>query len=427
MQNKITKIYATEILDSRGDPTLAVTVEAGEFLGMAKVPSGASTGKTEAFELRDNDADRFGGKGVLKAILNVNGEINRALIGQEADKISHIDDRLINLDGTVNKSRLGANAILGVSMAAAKVGAKINNLPLYRFINQYYKFRNPPNGLAAMPVSLTNLINGGKHANSNLDFQEFWVIPQNISSFRERTRAVSEIFHCLGELLKQNGYDTDLGNEGGYAPDFKDEMEPWKFLSEAVREAGYNLGKDVFFGLDAGSSSFYNELTGKYDLKMLKRSLCPEELSLIYEKWLAEFPFLALEDPFSEDDWPSWQTFNQKLKSINPDILLIGDDLFTTNVSRLNKGIELDAANAVLIKPNQIGTVTETVACVKMANANKMKIAVSHRSGETEDDFIADFAVGVNSEYVKIGSTARSERIAKYNRLMEIEDEIMNA
>ncbi|MDP2586726.1 MAG: phosphopyruvate hydratase [Candidatus Komeilibacteria bacterium] len=423
MSNKITNLYAREILDSRGNPTVEVTVEAGEIKAKAKVPSGASTGKYEALELRDNDKDRYGGKGVLTAIEHVNSEIKKVLLGFSVDDLSSVDQRMIDLDGTPDKSRLGANAILGVSLACARAGALANNLPLYKFIRQYYHFRFADYQL---PVPLVNVINGGAHADNNLDFQEFWIIPAGIKIFKERVRAMSEIFHALGKIISKAGMDTDVGNEGGYAPNFKNTDQVWQMMAQAVADAKYNLGEQIFFGMDAGASEFYNAGNQKYELKMENKNLSSDELSLIYQQWFAKYPFLALEDPFAEEDWSAWKNFKSHLSGLNNKILLIGDDLFTTNVNLLKKGIAEDAANAVLIKPNQIGTLSETISCVKLAQQHNFKVAVSHRSGETEDDFIADLAVAVNSDFIKTGAPSRSERVVKYNRLMEIEAEIMN-
>ncbi len=420
--NKITNIYAREILDSRGNPTVEVTVEAGEIKAKAKVPSGASTGKHEALELRDNDKARYGGKGVLKAIANVNARIKPALLGFSVDGLSQIDQRMIDLDGTPNKERLGANAILGVSLACARAGALANNLPLYQFIRQYYHFRFAE---YLLPVPLVNVVNGGAHADNNLDFQEFWIIPQNIKTCKERVRAMAEIFHALGKIISQAGLDTDVGSEGGYAPNFAGVDQVWQMMSAAISSAGYGLGQEIFFGMDAGSSEFYDADKKIYSLKKENKEYSSRELSLVYQKWLAQYPFLALEDPFGEDDWLAWKNFKLQVSSINKNILLIGDDLFTTNVALLKKGIDQDLANAILIKPNQIGTLSETIACVKLAQQHHFKIAVSHRSGETEDDFIADLAVAVNSDFIKAGAPSRSERVVKYNRLMEIEEEIM--
>ena len=419
MSNKITDIYAREILDSRGSPTIETAVEVGNVLAKAKVPSGASTGKYEALELRDNDKVRYSGKGVLNAIENINNKIKPVLLGYEVDKLSQIDQRLIDLDGTAYKSRLGANAILGVSLACARAAAVFYNQPLYKFIREVYKLKLKD---YKMPVPLTNVVNGGVHADSNLDFQEFWIIPQNIKTIKERIRAVSEIFHKLGEIVEKRGYDTDVGNEGGYAPDIKNTIEAWEMIVQAVKEANYDLGKEIFLGMDAGASEFYKN--GKYKIKLEDKDYSAEELSQLYQSWMAKYPFLAFEDPFDQDDWEAWTKFKKQLSKVNSEILIVGDDLFTTNVSRLQKGIEKDAANAILIKLNQIGTLTETINCINLARKNNYKIAVSHRSGETTDDFIADLAVAVNSEYIKTGAPSRSERVAKYNRLMEIEEEL---
>ncbi len=428
MSNKITNIYAREILDSRGNPTLEVTVEAGKIITKAKVPSGASTGSYEAHELRDNDEDRYGGKGVLRAAQNVNQKIKAALLGLEVDQLSQLDQRMIELDGTPNKARLGGNAILGCSLALARAGAWVNNLPLYKFIRQFYfpASRGAGQLLAGfkLPVPLVNVINGGKHADSGLDFQEFWIIPQNLRLFKEKVRAMAEIFHQLGKILQQGGYDIGLGDEGGYAFKAKSYSEVWQFMLKAIQQAGYQAGAEIFLGLDAASSSFYNPQEGKYEIKLNGEKLSSGELAILYQKWLAQYPLLAFEDPFAEDDWRSWENFSLQLKSINQNILVIGDDLFTTNIARLEQGIKSGAANAILIKPNQIGTLTETVNCLKLALEHRFKVVISHRSGETEDDFIADLAVAVNADYIKTGAPSRSERVVKYNRLMEIEEEL---
>jgi len=419
MSNKITDIYAREILDSRGNPTVEAIVEVSEVKESAKVPSGASTGKHEALELRDGDKNRYGGKGVLKAVENVNSKIKEVLEGFEVDKLSQIDQRMIDLDGTENKSKLGANAILGVSLACARAAAKVHKKPLYQFIKEYYRFDQKKYKL---PVPLVNVVNGGLHADSNLDIQEFWIIPQGIETIKERIRAASEIFHQLGKILEKKGYDTDVGNEGGYAPDVKSADEVWQMIVEAIKTVGYEPGRQIYLGVDAGASTFYQD--AKYKLNLENQIFSTDELSHYYQKWLAKFPFLALEDPFAEDDWAGWVNFKSQITNPNNQLLVIGDDLFTTNVKRLEQGIAKDAANAILIKPNQIGTLSETINCVKLAQEHQYKIAVSHRSGETSDTFIADLAVAVNSDYIKTGAPSRSERVAKYNRLMEIEEEL---
>lgn len=421
MSKKITDIYAREILDSRGNPTIEVCVETDDILVSAKVPSGASTGSHEAVELRDGDKTRFGGQGVLKAVENVNYKIKEALMGREVDKLTEIDRQLIDLDGTENKSKLGANAILGVSMACLRAAAQAENLPLYRYIREYFKL---PLTDWRLPVPLSNIINGGLHADSNINFQEFWIIPLRIDLFKEKVRAISEIFHELGKILKSKGYDTDVGNEGGYAPDISYTNEAWEMIIAAIKKAGYDAGSNVYLGIDAGASTLYDKKEEKYIINLDRLALSAEELSLYYQQWLAKFPLLAFEDPFAEDDWAAWINFKAQILNFNQNIRIIGDDLFTTNVKRLAMGIEKNAANAILIKPNQIGTITETINCIKLAQSNKYQIAVSHRSGETEDTFIADLAVAVNAEFIKTGAPSRSERVAKYNRLLEIEEEL---
>jgi enolase len=417
--NKIVRVYAREVLDSRGNPTLEATVELKSGItASAKVPSGASTGVHEALELRDGDKTRFGGLGVLRAVSNVNDLINPVLKGVEIEKLTQIDQRMIDLDGTENKSRLGANAILGVSLACARAGALANNEPLYKFIRRIYKLKLKN---FIMPTPLVNVMNGGKHANSNLDFQEFWIIPQGVNTFKEKIRAAAEIFHKLGGILLAKGYDTDFGDEGGYAPNVKSVEEVWQMMKEATKKANYELGKDVWFGIDSGSSSFYNKEKKVYELKHLGKDLTAEELSLLYQRWIADYSFLAFEDPFAEDEWEVWRNFKHQVLSINSKLLVIGDDLLTTNVSLLTRGLKEDSANGIIIKLNQIGTLTETINCLNLARSNGYKIIISHRSGETEDDFIADLAVAVNADYIKAGATSRSERVAKYNRLMEIE------
>jgi enolase len=424
MSQKIEKIYAREILDSRGNPTLEVNVVTDKNIeAKAAVPSGASLGVHEAIELRDGDSQRYGGKGVLKAIINVNTVINNALKGQPIDQLSVIDQKLIELDGTENKAKLGANATTGVSLACAKAAALADKLPLYKYINQCYKFNFKPKDL---PVPLANLINGGQHSDSNLEIQEFWAIPSGINDFNERVRAVSEIHHELGKIMVHQGYDTDLGDEGGYAPDFTSNEEALKLILKAIGAAGYNVGQDVSLGIDAGSSTFYDAKQQKYNLELDKVSLTSDEMIEFYFKWLSIYPIDIMEDPLAEDDWEGWRKFTDQLLVTHPNLLIVGDDLFTTNVKRLQKGIAEKVANSIIIKPNQIGTLTETINCIKVAQENNYRIIISHRSGETEDTFLADLAVAVQAPYIKIGAPARSERVAKYNRLMEIADELKN-
>ena len=420
--DKIKEIKASEILDSRGNPTVqvVVTLDSG-LLAKAKVPSGASTGIHEALELRDGDKDRYDGKGVLKAVANVNDIIAPLLIGHTIDDLQGLDQKMIEADGTDNKSKLGANAILGVSLAAARVGALASGQPLYKHIRDIYKLDYKG---WELPTPLVNIINGGSHADSNLDWQEFWIIPYGIKDFPSALRACSEIFHALSKELSAKNYDTDVGAEGGYAPDVKSTDEVWEMILAAVKEAKYKAGKDIFLGMDTGSSEFYDNDSSKYQLSLENKSLSSDELFEYYKRWLEKYPILALEDPFDQDDWSAWQKMMSDPLVVSQGLIVIGDDLLTTNTKRLQKSIDEKAANAILIKLNQIGTLSETIAAIKMAHANGFKTAISHRSGETPDDFIADLAVAVSSEFIKTGATSRGERIAKYNRLLEIYREI---
>jgi enolase len=415
---KITKIFAREILDSRGEPSVEAVACDVKNTAVASVPAGASTGTNEACELRDHDLNRYEGKGVLKAIANVNGVINESLRGSW-DSLAEIDERLIYLDGTENKSRLGANAILATSLACARLFAQQENKPLYVFLREHFDFTNLP---WKMPTPLANVINGGLHADSNLDVQELWLIPSNNRNYFEQLRLVAEVFHHLGAILKENNLSTNVGAEGGYAPRFNNTDDAWQYMVKAVASAKYNLGVDVYFGFDAGSSVW--KKNDKYHWPKANLTFSASELKDKYISWLGRYPFLAIEDPFAENDWSAWRDFKQTLKAINHDLVLIGDDLFTTNIKRLQMGLEKDAANAILIKPNQIGTLSETIACVKKAQASNWKTVVSHRSGETIDDFIADLAVAVGADFVKFGAPSRSERLAKYNRLLVIESEL---
>lgn len=425
--DNIKAVWAREILDSRGEPTLEVTVTSEHGLqGTAGVPAGASTGLHEALELRDNDPVRFRGRGVLKAARNINETINQALVGLDPTEQEKIDRRLIQLDGTPLKSRLGANALVGVSLATARLGAKVSDQPLYKYLRQRFNF-NLTNW--AMPTPFINVINGGRHADTNLDFQEFWIIPYQFPSIKEKIRAGSEIFHTLGQLLIDAGLDTDVGAEGGYAPDVVRTEQVWQFLTEAIDKSNYQIGQEVFLGLDAGASTFYEKKSQRYLLDLEKESFSAAELIRYYEGWLGKYPILALEDPLAEDDWSAWASFNQALaagKYAVPGQILIGDDLFTTNTERLQRGITEQSANAVLIKTNQIGTLTEAMACIKLAQANNFQVVISHRSGETDDTFISDLAVAVGAGFIKTGSVSRYERVAKYNRLLAIEDELIN-
>jgi enolase len=407
----IAGVSAREILDSRGNPTLEVEVELeGGTKGRAAVPSGASTGKHEAVELRDGDSSRFGGKGVLRAVANVNGAIASELTGTPVTDQATIDHNLIELDGTENKSRLGANAILGASLAVAHAAASFLNEPLYRYLG---------GGTYTLPVPMLNILNGGKHAAGSTDFQEFMVVPAGADSFSRALQMAAEVYQALKKVLKDKGFNTNVGDEGGFAPSLSSNREAVEVVLAAIEKAGYKPGKDCFIALDPASSEFYKD--NKYVLAKEGVSLTSKEMVNYYVKWVAEYPIISIEDGLAEDDWDGWQLITEKL---GDKILLVGDDLYVTNVNRLSKGIKLKASNAILIKPNQIGTLTETIAAVEMAQLAGWKAVVSHRSGETEDTTIADLAVALNTGLIKSGAPCRSERTAKYNRLLRIEEEL---
>ena len=407
---EITKIFAREVLDSRGNPTVQVDcyLDDGLAFGRASVPSGASTGTFEALELRDGDK-RYGGKGVEKAVSNVNGIIAKKLVGFDALNQALIDRTLIELDGTENKSKLGANAILGVSMAVARAAADYLELPLYRYIG----------GITArtLPVPMMNVINGGVHADNPLDIQEFMIVPCGAPSFREALRYGAETFHALKKLLREKGYSTAVGDEGGFAPPMKSTKEALDFMIKAIESAGYSPGKDIYLALDAAASEFYRD--GAYIIE--GNTLSSAELVSFYEELVENYPIISIEDGLAEEDWEGWKILYERL---GQKVQLVGDDIFVTNVKRIKRGIEEKTANSVLIKLNQIGTVTETIEAVELAHKNGLTTVISHRSGETEDTFIADLAVGVGSGLIKTGSLSRSERIAKYNRLLVIEEEL---
>lgn len=412
--SKITKIIAGEILDSRGNPTVEVTVYTQKAVGRAMVPSGASTGKYEAVELRDKDPKRYGGKGVLKACANVNKVICKRLVGKDVCLQEKLDKEMIALDGTHNKGKLGANAILGVSLACARAAANEKNTPLYAHLNPR---------ACILPVPMMNILNGGKHADSGLDIQEFMVLPVGARSFREALRCGAEIFHALGGLLTDNGYKTTVGDEGGYAPALKSQEEAFSIILKAIEKAGYKPGKDVWLGIDAAASEFYDEKTGRYKFRIKGKyeSLTSDEMVGFWADLAKKHPIITMEDVLDEDDWNGWSNLTKK---IGKKVQIVGDDLFVTNVERLKKGISLHAANSVLIKLNQIGSLTETIATIKMASAAKWSSVVSHRSGETEDTTIADFVVAMGTGQIKTGSLCRSERVSKYNQLLRIEDEL---
>lgn len=416
---KIKKIVAREILDSRGNPTIETRIELDNgIVSKASVPSGASTGEHEAFELRDGDRKRYDGMGVLKAVDNVNGKIFKALIGRDVTRQEEIDKEMIKLDGTDNKDKLGANAILSVSLACARAGALSSKKELYQYLAETYGFESIKYQL---PTPFFNIFNGGKHADTNLDFQEFMVAPVKKVSFAEKVRMGSEIFHELGRVLKKAGFDTDVGNEGGYAPDIVSSVQAIELILAAVLEAGYAPGKEVGLGIDVGSSELYNKRSEKYVFKLDQATFTSTTLLGLYYEWFRKYPIISLEDGLAEDDWEGWK---QLTRELGEELLLVGDDLFVTNIERLRRGLKEKAANTILIKPNQVGTLSETMECVKFAKKHNYNIMVSHRSGETCDDFIADLAVAVGADYIKSGSLCRGERVAKYNRLMEIESQL---
>jgi enolase len=408
--SEILDIRGREILDSRGNPTVeAEVVLVNGVIGRAAVPSGASTGTREAVELRDGDPKRYLGKGVLKAVENVNGEIRRAIVGQEVIAQQQIDQKLIELDGTPTKSRLGANAILAVSLAAAKAAAMETQVPLYRYIGGKGPF--------SLPVPMMNIINGGVHADNSVDLQEFMIIPAGAPSFREALRYGAEVFHALKKVLHARGMNTSVGDEGGFAPDLPSNEAAIEVILEAIDKAGYTAGKDIYLGIDAASSEFYKD--GVYDLKSESRRFSAAEFTDYLAAWVEKYPIISVEDGMAEDDWAGWKLHTEKL---GKRVQLVGDDLFVTNTTIFKEGIDKGIANSILIKLNQIGTLTETLAAIDMAHKAGYTAVVSHRSGETEDVTIADLAVAANTGQIKTGSLSRSDRVAKYNRLLRIED-----
>ncbi|ALV23823.1 enolase [Campylobacter iguaniorum] len=404
----IKKVSAIEVLDSRGNPTIKASVELCDgSIGTAVVPSGASTGKREALELRDGDS-RFGGKGVLKAVSNVNTLIAEEITGMDAYNQKALDDAMLNLDGTDNYSKLGANAVLGVSMAVARAAANSLNIPLYRYLGGA--------NASVLPVPMFNIINGGAHANNSVDFQEFMIMPFGFDKFSDALRAAAEIYQTLKKILNDLGHSTAVGDEGGFAPNLKDNEEPLKIIMEAIVKAGYKPGEQIKLALDVASSELYEN--GVYKLE--GKSFTSEQLVARYEELCAKYPIFSIEDGLSEDDWDGWKILTDKL---GDKVQLVGDDLFVTNEKILKEGIQKGVGNAILIKPNQIGSVSQTMQTVRLAQRNGYRCIMSHRSGESEDSFIADFAVALNTGEIKTGATSRSERNAKYNRLLEIECE----
>jgi len=409
----IEDIVADEVLDSRGNPTVRARVSLSDgTVAEAIVPSGASTGKREALELRDGDPQRFLGKGVLKACENVNTQIAEALVGISPFNQSEVDLIMKELDGSDNYANLGANAVLGVSMAVARAAAMSLKMPLYRYLGGA--------NAVVMPVPMLNIINGGEHADNDVDFQEYMIMPTGFESFSEALRASSEIYHTLKKILHEMGHSTSLGDEGGFAPNLSNNEEPIQVIMQAIEKAGYVPGEDVMIALDVASSELVGE-NGKYVLKSENRELDSSELISYYEDLVAKYPIVSIEDGLSEDDWDGWKELTERL---GDKVQLVGDDLYVTNANILAEGIQKGIANSILIKPNQIGSVSETMLTVRLAQRHGYSCVMSHRSGESEDSFIADFAVALNTGQIKTGSTARSERIAKYNRLLAIEEEL---
>jgi len=413
--SQIINIHARQILDSRGNPTVeAEVITEGGALGRAAVPSGASTGAHEAAELRDGDKKMYLGKGVLKAIENVNKEIADRLIGMDVFEQNEIDRQMLKLDGTDNKTKLGANAVLAVSLACAKAAAVESNMPLYRYVG----------GVNAntLPIPLMNILNGGAHADNSIDFQEFMIMPVKADSFSEALRMGTEVFHHLKAVLKKKGYSTNVGDEGGFAPNIPSNEEAIETVLNAIEEAGYKPGKDIYIAMDAATTEFYDEKTGIYTFKKSdKREMDSAGMVAYWKEWTSKYPIISIEDGMAEDDWKGWAELTAVLGS---KVQLVGDDLFVTNSKRLSKGIEKGVANSILVKVNQIGSLTETIDAVNLATRNAYTNIMSHRSGETEDTTIADLAVALNSGQIKTGSASRTDRIAKYNQLIRIEEEL---
>ena len=422
MSTKITRVRARQIIDSRGNPTVEadVTLESGAF-GRAAVPSGASTGEHEALELRDGDKSKYLGKGVLKAVHNANTELAKAVVGSDAADQRALDHKMITLDGTPTKSRLGANAILAVSMAAARAAAVALKQPLYKYLSRY----STDTSANLLPVPMMNILNGGAHADSSVDFQEFMAMPVGAPSFSEALRWGVEVFHALKAALKKHGYSTAVGDEGGFAPSCKSNEEAIQIVLEAIAAAGYKPGEQVSIALDPASSEFYDKGSGKYVFKKSdKSSKTSEEMAKYWAKWAADYPIVSIEDGLAEDDWKGWKILTEEVGS---KIQLVGDDLFVTNVKRLQEGIDKGVANSILIKVNQIGTVSETLDAIDLARRNGYTSVISHRSGESEDTFIADLAVATGAGQIKTGSASRTDRIAKYNQLLRIEEQLGGA
>ena len=422
MTNKIKKIQALEILDSRGNPTIRVKVTLENNINaLAAVPSGASTGEFEALELRDGDANRYNGKGVLQACENINTKINKALRGEVVTDQKRIDKIMLDLDGTENKSNLGANAILGVSLACARAGAKAKNKPLYKYIGLTYGFKIKD---FSLPIPMFNIINGGKHSDSGLSIQEFMILPIGIEGSAERIRVGSEIFHTLKTILSTKGYSTGVGDEGGFAPKLDSHAQAFELIIKAIEKSGYKVSEDIALAIDAAANSFCDPKSNEYMLKPENTSLDYNRLVALYLEWIEKYPLISIEDGLNENEWDQWTQMKKRINEKNKDIMIVGDDLTVTNIKREKKADDNKCANAIIIKFNQIGTLSETIDCIKFAKKKDWKIIVSHRSGETCDHFIADLAVATGADFLKSGSLCRSERLSKYNRLMKIEDEL---
>lgn len=424
MSTKITKVHARQVLDSRGNPTIEadILVDSG-YLGRAAVPSGASTGEHEALELRDADKSKYLGKGTLKAVANANNEIAKAIAGFDAADQRGLDHKMISLDGTPTKARLGANAILAVSMAAARAAAGALKQPLYKYLSRY----STEKSASILPVPMMNILNGGAHADSSVDFQEFMVMPVGAPNFSEALRWGVEIFHSLKSALKKRGYNTAVGDEGGFAPSCKSNEEAIQIVLEAISAAGYKPGEQVCIALDPASSEFFDKSAGKYIFKKSDKSdHSSEQMAAYWTNWVEKYPIVSIEDGMAEDDWAGWKALSNSVgaKSSKKKIQLVGDDLFVTNTERLSRGINEGVANAILIKLNQIGSVTETIDAIELARKAGYNSIISHRSGETEDTFIADLAVATGAGQIKTGSASRTDRIAKYNQLLRIEEEL---
>jgi enolase len=418
MSTKISRVHARQIIDSRGNPTVEaeVLLDSGT-LGRAAVPSGASTGEHEALELRDGDKAKYLGKGVLKAVANVNGEIAKAIAGTDSADQRALDHKMISLDGTPTKSRLGANAILAVSMACARAGASALKVPLYRYLGGVNS--------SILPLPMMNILNGGAHADSNVDFQEFMAMPVGAETFSQALQWGVEVFHSLKAVLKKRGYSTAVGDEGGFAPSLKANVEAIEVILEAIQQAGFAPGDDIAIALDPASSEFFDREKGKYIFKKSDKSVkSSEEMVRFWSNWVHQYPIVSIEDGLAEDDWAGWRLLTDEL---GDKIQLVGDDLFVTNTERLTRGIAEDVANSILIKVNQIGTVSETLEAIELARRNGYTAVISHRSGETEDTFIADLAVATGTGQIKTGSASRTDRVAKYNQLLRIEEELGEA